>query len=39
MPVAANLRLDAGPNPYTSQDRIEGTSAFREKRSPRWQAR
>lgn len=39
MPVAANLRLDAGPNPYTSQDRIEGTSAFREKRAPNWQAR
>jgi enoyl-CoA hydratase/carnithine racemase len=39
MPVPAHLRLDAGPNPYTSQDRIEGTSAYREKRVPRWQAR
>jgi len=39
MPVPAHLRLDAGPNPYTSQDRIEGTSAFREKRTPDWQAR
>lgn len=39
MPVPAHLRLDAGPNPYTSQDRLEGTSAFRDKRPPRWQAR
>lgn len=39
MPVASNLRLDVGPNPYTSQDRIEGTTAFRERRAPRWQAR
>jgi enoyl-CoA hydratase/carnithine racemase len=39
MPVPAHLRLDAGPNPYTSQDRVEGTSALREKRPPRWQAR
>jgi enoyl-CoA hydratase/carnithine racemase len=37
--LSANLRLDAGPNPYTSADRIEGTTAFREKRPPHWQAR
>lgn len=39
MPVPSHLRLDVGPNPYTSEDRVEGTSAFREKRAPRWQAR
>jgi enoyl-CoA hydratase len=39
LPVPAHLRLDVGPNPYTSQDRVEGTNAFREKRAPRWQAR
>ncbi|WGL54129.1 enoyl-CoA hydratase-related protein [Nocardioides sp. BP30] len=39
LPVAVNLRLDVGPNPYTSQDRIEGNRAFREKRAPRWRNR
>jgi enoyl-CoA hydratase/carnithine racemase len=39
LPVAANLRLDVGPNPYTSDDRVEGTAAFREKRAPNWQGR
>ena len=39
LPLAANLRLDVGPNPYTSADRIEGTTAFREKRPPKWQGR
>jgi enoyl-CoA hydratase/carnithine racemase len=39
LPVPANLRLDVGPNPYTSQDRIEGNRAFREKRPPEWQNR
>lgn len=34
--VPANLRLDVGPNPYTSQDRIEGNRAFRERRPPNW---
>jgi enoyl-CoA hydratase len=39
LPVASALRLDAGPNPYLSADRIEGVRAFVEKREPRWQAK
>lgn len=30
------LQLDAGPNPYTSEDRKEGIRAFSEKRKPDW---
>jgi enoyl-CoA hydratase len=34
LPLSAALRLNAGPDPYSSQDRIEGALAFKEKRKP-----
>jgi enoyl-CoA hydratase len=36
LPLGVALRLDVGPDPYTSADRVEGLRAFREKRPPRW---
>jgi enoyl-CoA hydratase len=39
MPLHAALRLDAGPDPYSSEDQKEGTRAFLEKRAPVWQGR
>jgi len=37
--VHAALRLNAGPNPYLSEDREEGIRARLEKRPPRWKGR
>lgn len=39
MPPHSALRLDHGPDVYTSEDQKEGARAFLEKREPRWQGR
>ena len=39
LPVPVALRLDAGPDPYSSEDRVEGVRAFLERRDPVWRNR
>ena len=39
MPLHTGIRLDTGPDVYTSEDQKEGARAFIEKRPAKWQGR
>lgn len=39
MPIAAAIRAQFSPDPYESEDRIEGIAAYVGKRKPVWQGR
>ena len=39
MPLHAGIRLEAGPDPYSSEDRKEGARAYLERRPPIWKGK